>query len=105
VGFEPKETQTFIDLGLTYIQAKVYLALAKYGAAKISTLSKLSDVARPDLYRTLTRLYDLGLVVKIVQAPVHFKALPIEDALRFCLKRSIVNTRRLSSKVMLCLGL
>jgi sugar-specific transcriptional regulator TrmB len=87
VGFEPKETQTFIDLGLTYIQAKVYLALAKYGAAKISTLSKLSDVARPDLYRTLTRLYDLGLVVKIVQAPVHFKALPIEDGIKVLLKK------------------
>jgi sugar-specific transcriptional regulator TrmB len=104
VGFEPKETQTLIDLGLTYIQAKVYLALAKYGATKISTLSKLSDVARPDLYRTLTRLYDLGLVVKIVQAPVQFKALPIEDGVKVLLKKKQSEYERVKQQSDVLLG-
>lgn len=87
MGLEPTEIQTFIDLGLTSIQAKVYLALAKCGPSKIATLSRLSDVARPDLYRTLTRLYDLGLVVKLVQAPVQFKALPIDEGVKLLLQK------------------
>jgi len=87
MGFEPAEIQTFIDLGLTSIQAKVYLALAKFGALKIATLSKISDVARPDLYRTLNRLYDLGLVVKLVETPVQFKALPIDEGVKVLLQK------------------
>ncbi len=104
MGFEPNEIQTLIDLGLTAIQAKVYLALAKFGASKIAVLSKLSGVARPDVYRTLTRLYDLGLVLKLVEAPVQFKALPIDEGVKVLLKKKQSEYEKIKHETDLLLG-
>jgi sugar-specific transcriptional regulator TrmB len=78
---ELEETQTLIDLGLTLTQAKVYLALARSGQLKISEISRLSKVARPDVYRTLAGLTELGVVEQFVEAPVQFRALPMDKCL------------------------
>ncbi len=104
MGFEPNEIQTLIDLGLTAIQAKVYLALAKFGPSKIAVLSKISGVARPDVYRTLTRLYDLGLVLKLVEAPVQFKALPIDEGVKVLLKKKQNEYEKIKRQTDMLLG-
>jgi sugar-specific transcriptional regulator TrmB len=98
------EVQTLTDLGLTLVQARVYLALAKFGVSKIAVLSKVSDVARPDVYRTLTKLYELGLVEKLVKAPVQFKALPIEDGIKVLLMKKRLEYERLKNETDTLLG-
>lgn len=95
---EPSEIQTLIDLGLTLVQARVYLALARLSTSKISVLSKASDVARPDVYRTLNKLYELGLVEKIVKNPVQFKALTIEEGIKVLLAKKQEEYERLKSE-------
>ncbi|MGD6935253.1 MAG: TrmB family transcriptional regulator [Candidatus Bathyarchaeia archaeon] len=95
---EPTEVQTLTDLGLTLVQARVYLALVRYGTSKIASLSKASDVARPDVYRTLNKLYELGLVEKIVENPVQFKALTIEEGIKFLLLKKQAEYERLKSE-------
>jgi DNA-binding MarR family transcriptional regulator len=55
--FQDQNTQTLIALGLTILEARVYLALAKAGKATIAaTLSKTLKVGRPDVHRTLAKL-------------------------------------------------
>jgi sugar-specific transcriptional regulator TrmB len=95
---EPTEIQTLTDLGLTLVQARVYLALARYGVSKIALLSKASEVARPDVYRTLNKLYELGLVEKLVEAPVQYKALPIEEGIKLLLLKKQTEYNRLKNE-------
>jgi sugar-specific transcriptional regulator TrmB len=98
VAFEQTEVQTLTDLGLTLVQARVYLALARYGVSKIALLAKASDVARPDVYRTLNKLYELGLVEKLVEVPAQFKALPIEEGIKVLLTKKHAEYERLKNE-------
>jgi len=68
-------------LGLTILEARVYLALAKAGKATIATISKTSKVARPDVYRTLAKMQEKGLVEKILAIPTQFKLIPMKQSL------------------------
>ncbi|MEX2723761.1 MAG: helix-turn-helix domain-containing protein [Candidatus Freyarchaeota archaeon] len=56
--------QTLTDLGLTFLQAKTYLNLAKLGKANVQTIAKASNVARQDIYRIMPSLQKLGLAEK-----------------------------------------
>lgn len=76
-----------IDLGLTLIQAKVYLALVESGPSKVVAISKISKVARPDIYRTLQKLHEIGLIEKIVKKPIQYRAAPINIGLQFLLEK------------------
>lgn len=97
------ELQTFTDLGLILREAKIYLALVKSGPSKVSTISKLSDVARPDVYRTLNKLQELGLVEKIVANPLIFKAVPLDIGLHLLLKNKAEEYNQLKVKTKLLL--
>ena len=57
---QDNDAQLLNELGLTILEAKVYLALAKTGKTTIATISKTSKVARPDVYRTLAKLQEKG---------------------------------------------
>ena len=61
----PKEDfQILVDLGLTLLQAKVFLALLVRGTSKVTEISQVSKVSRPDVYRSLSKLQEFGLVEK-----------------------------------------
>ena len=84
--------QTLIRLGLTIRQAKVYLALSQSGISTVETISKLSNIPRPDLYRIIAELQEVGLTEKIIGVPVRFKATPIQDGITLLLNRKIKET-------------
>ena len=87
MAFESSEIQTLIDLGLTSVQARVYLTLTRYGPSKITSISKQSKIARPDVYRTLSKLHELSLVEQMVETPIRFRAIPIEKGVEALLHR------------------
>ncbi|MCW4007681.1 MAG: hypothetical protein NWF09_03175 [Candidatus Bathyarchaeota archaeon] len=78
---EDEYVQILSRLGLTFLQAKVYLALAKLGKADVKTISRASKVARQDVYRIMPALQNMGLVEKIVASPTLYKVTPIEESL------------------------
>jgi sugar-specific transcriptional regulator TrmB len=82
----PEDLQTLNDLGLTVLQAKVYLALLQSEKMKAGTVAKASQVARPEVYRTLLTLQELGLVEKEISSPVLYRATPIDVALPILLE-------------------
>jgi len=73
----------FNKLGLSYLQAKAYLALVKCGSrpTTIGNLSKLSNIVRQDLYRILPTLQKMGLVEKILSNPMLYQALSLQIGL------------------------
>ena len=70
-----------IDLGLNGSQARVYLALLDLGTVSVREVSKLRRIPRPDAYRAIIGLEDLGLIVRVITNPTKYRPLPIHDAL------------------------
>ena len=79
--------QTLVDLGLTVLQAKVYIAFAKLGTSTGRTTAKAAKVASQDVYRVLTELQEKGLVEKIISKPNKYRPIPIEEGLTILLQR------------------
>jgi sugar-specific transcriptional regulator TrmB len=90
-------------LGLTELQAKVYLALATNANLRVDEIAKQSKVHRPDIYRLVKILEEKGLVERVIANPVRYRALPLDKAFDFLLrKRSnesvdlLIKTRNIS---------
>ncbi|MGB9914669.1 MAG: TrmB family transcriptional regulator [Candidatus Bathyarchaeales archaeon] len=82
----PSELQVLTQLGLTLKQAKVYLALVKSETLKASEIAQASKVARPDVYRVISALRQLGLIEEVCKRPVEYRATPMNEALTFLLQ-------------------
>jgi sugar-specific transcriptional regulator TrmB len=52
---------------------------------ELSTLSKMAHVARPDTYRNLRKLQEMGLIEKILEKPTKYRAIPKKEALSLLL--------------------
>lgn len=93
-----KAVQTLTSLGLSFLQAKVYLALVAEGVLTIKNLARTSQVARQDLYRITLQLLNRGLVEKVVDVPTRFKAVPIETAIGTLIERRKKETAALEQE-------
>jgi sugar-specific transcriptional regulator TrmB len=74
-------TELLEKLGLTNLQARIYLALVSYGPSTVTEISKITTIARQDIYKILPHLLTLGLIEKIVEIPVKHSAIPLKDAI------------------------
>jgi sugar-specific transcriptional regulator TrmB len=84
---QEENTQTLMELGLTFCQAKVYLALVPNGSCTAKIISRLSKVTRQDVYRIMPQLQKLGLVQKVLRIPIEWEAIPIDEGLAILLER------------------
>ena len=90
--------QTLTELGLTFLQAKTYIALAKLKKAEVKTISKASNVVRQDIYRIMPTLEKLGLAEKIIATPNMYKATPLRKGLFILLQRRTEDNAELQKK-------
>jgi len=95
--------QVLIDLGLTQVQARLYLNLVKFGSSKILTISENSNVARPEIYRNMAKLQELGLVEKIIKRPIEYRALPIDEGLSLLLETKTRKYQKVRAETRLLL--
>jgi len=86
---EDEPIQTLVSLGLTNLQAKVYLTLLKLGntGADVRKISRASRIVRQDVYRILPTLQKIGLVDKIIATPTIYRPLPFEQGLSMLMKK------------------
>ncbi len=94
-----KELETLMNLGLTYLQAKSYLALTQLEKAGAKQISKVANVARQDIYRIMPTLEKLGLAEKIVATPIVYKATPLKDGFLMLFQKRTVEHSMLREKV------
>lgn len=75
------------DYGLTRNQAIVYLAAVRLGTALISEISQVSGVRREDVYRSMARLKEMGLLELLPTKPLKLRAVPLEQAVSLLIER------------------
>ncbi|PVX25598.1 MAG: hypothetical protein CW691_04155 [Candidatus Bathyarchaeum sp.] len=90
--------ETLQHLGLTFSQSRIYLSLVNSGEATAKIISKMSGVARAEVYRTIPTLQKLGLAEKVLTIPIKFKATPPKEGLAFLLKQKNMKHTELQEK-------
>jgi len=95
---QDEHIQTLTGFGLTFLQAKTYLALVKLGKADVNTIAKASNVARQDIYRIMPTLQKLGLTEKIIAKPTMYKATRIKEGLSILLQNRKTEIAELQKK-------
>jgi sugar-specific transcriptional regulator TrmB len=83
---QEEQLQALRSLGLTFVQSKAYLNLAKLGSADTKTIATASGIARQDTYRIMSSLEEVGLAEKIVGKTTMYKATPIKEGLSLLLQ-------------------
>jgi sugar-specific transcriptional regulator TrmB len=91
---------TLNDLGLSTIQAKIYLALAKAGTLTAQEISRLSGVARPHVYQALHELSNEGLTLKTISKPELWQAISPDDCMSILMHRRISKTSELQKQTL-----
>lgn len=83
--------------GLTFNQAKIYLANIELGTTPIEPISKISMVRREDVYRILPKLYEVGIVERVLGNPTRVRAIPVEKAIALLVRnREEASSRELN---------
>jgi sugar-specific transcriptional regulator TrmB len=90
--------ETLAGLGLTSLQAKIYVALMSLNDATVKDISKVAKVARQEIYRALSELLKLGVIEKKIAVPNRFRAVPLKETLEFLLERRKNQTAELEAK-------
>ena len=67
-------------LGLTTLQAKIYLLLYETGRTKIQALARIANVDRANTYQILRQLQEKGVVETTVGKPILYQAVPLQEA-------------------------
>ena len=92
------DVNVLIDLGLSPIQARVFLVLSTLKSSNARTIAAPSKQARQDVYKVLDDLLQLGLIEKELSTPTKFTAIPIHDACSLLLRRKVKNATYLRRK-------
>jgi sugar-specific transcriptional regulator TrmB len=93
--------QVLAELGLTHLQAKVYVALLSLKTANARNVQRQSNVARQDVYRILSELEEKDLVEKVIAKPARFRPLPANEAISILLQRRKEESRQLRKKAII----
>jgi sugar-specific transcriptional regulator TrmB len=81
-----KETKLLTALGLTLLQARVYLTLVKFGKLSIKEISSNAKIARQDVYRITSELQEIGMIEKHISIPISFAAIQFESGINLLLE-------------------
>lgn len=87
------------DLGLSVLQARIYLTLLTQKSNTIKKISEISKVSRPDVYRVIAQLEELKLVRKIIAKPSRYEAVPIRNCTSALLQKQEKKLLEIKDKV------
>lgn len=90
--------QCLMDLGLSRVQANIYLALTLHGEADARLIATLTSAPRTEVYRTLSELQGLSLVDKKIGLPLKFIAVPPSIGLQSLIERKSCEIKRMEEK-------
>jgi sugar-specific transcriptional regulator TrmB len=98
-----EDIQLLKKLGLSGLQAKVYLTLLKTGKASANTVSTLSGTDRSDTYKTLLKLQNKGFISQTICFPRLYEAVPPHDAIEELLRRRKEKEHKFEKEVIMWL--
>ena len=97
--FSEQVNDVLIELGLSPLQAKIYSTLIQLPDPTATAASKLSKVARQEVYRITEELEAVGLLSKTLSKPIRFQPVPLSEALSILMERRIKTTSGLMKKI------
>lgn len=91
-----------MELGLTRLESKVYISLVELGTSKVERISQISHISRPDVYRTVRKLQEIGLLECKINRPLMFEAIPPKIAVNGLLtnKKESINSLENRTKIL-----
>ena len=95
---QDEQIQALMDLGLSLLQAKIYLSLASFENAPIRTISKASNIAKQDIYRIMPALQKMGLVEEILGSPIRYQAISLKTGIAVLFQRKTREYAELQNK-------
>ncbi len=95
---QDEEVRILRDLGLTALQAKIYLALIETGEATTKAIAKASKIARQNTYQVTEELQKLGLIEKILGKPIKFRAIPLESGVQMLLQQRSLEYKQIEEE-------
>ncbi|MGD0645803.1 MAG: helix-turn-helix domain-containing protein [Candidatus Bathyarchaeia archaeon] len=95
---DEEDAQILTRLGLTFLQAKVYLVLAKMGKATSKQISSATQIDRANVYRVISKLQELGLVEKMLTLPTIFEAVPTYEGTSMLLEHRTKENQEIEAK-------
>ena len=75
------------NLGLTPLQAKIYITLVKCGKQKVQKIAEKIGTDRANTYQGISQLQKRGLVRKILGSPVIYEAVSLQESIKLLLKQ------------------
>jgi len=69
-----EDESNLVEMGLTLLQARAYLALLRLGTTRAPRLAAAIDVVRPEVYRILRELSAKGLAQRSLASPATYTA-------------------------------
>ena len=96
---DDQKEQILLDLGLTELQTAVYLALLQCRNPTATVISKITKIARQEVYRITDELEEGGIAFRTLSSPVEFQPVPLDEALAILMERRIQKTANLVKKV------
>ncbi len=102
---EEEPIQAFTNLGLTYLQAKVYVTLLRLGnsGTSVKKIALNAAIARQDIYRILPVLENYGLVEKIIAVPTRYRPVALEDGLSLLMAQRTKEFQDMQNKAKMVL--
>jgi sugar-specific transcriptional regulator TrmB len=82
-----EDSKLLVRLGLTELQAQVYLTLTRLDRATLRDLSSAAKTDRANVYRVIIRLQELNLIEKLLATPTVFRALPLSEGIKMLLEK------------------
>lgn len=99
MSIKNEDVQCLHELGLTHLQAKVYLTLLKTKTSTAKNIAIESKIARQEIYRVLSEIEELGIIEKILTNPTKYKATPLSDTIYFLMKRRNKKTQNIEKSI------
>jgi sugar-specific transcriptional regulator TrmB len=90
-----KVLKTLVSLGLTQMDAKVYVLLAKRGPIKATDAAKALKISKQRIYPIIKSLQSKGIVNSTLERPARFSAVPFEKVLDLFVKAKIEQAQRI----------
>ena len=78
--------KALVSLGLTEIDAEIYLLLAREGPQKGRNVAEVLKLYKQQLYRSLKRLQKKGVINATLERPARFSAVSLEKILDFLIE-------------------
>jgi len=94
-----EQIQLLINLGLTSSSSKICLSLANSGPTTAQEISKNTQIAIQDVYRLLKKLTEIGIVIKNINIPTIYEAIPIEHIVEHLVKDYELRQRELKKEL------